>query len=79
VNILIGKEKMKWAYLFLGLFAAAFALLFAVDGPPKERPNALRICITGSVVNLGIFFAMHYAQKRSLESRSSRQRTTRGM
>jgi uncharacterized ion transporter superfamily protein YfcC len=56
---------MKWAYLFLGVFAAFFAVLFTVDGSPEDPPDALRVCITASVVNLGIFFVMHYAQKRS--------------
>ncbi len=65
---------MKWAYLFLSVFAAYFAADFIINGPPGNRPNAVRICITGSLVNLVIFLAMHFAQKHADKKKTSNAR-----
>jgi hypothetical protein len=68
---------MKWAYLFLGVFAAFFAVLFTVDPSPDDPPDALRVSITACVVNLGIFLAIHYAQRRAKKPIQTAE-TTRG-
>ena len=58
---------MKWIYLSLGVGAGLFAVFLAVDVVPKDQPDGIRICVTASIVNLGIFAAMHWAQKRQKE------------
>jgi hypothetical protein len=55
---------MKWIYFSLGLAAGLFAVFLAVDGVPKDQPDGIRVCITASIVNFGIFAAIHWAQKR---------------
>lgn len=55
---------MKWIYLLLGIAAAIFAVLTAVFEEPNERAEGLRICITAAVVNLGLFSAISWAQRR---------------
>lgn len=55
---------MRWIYLFLGVAAAIFAVLTDLFEEPAERAEGLRICITASVVNFGLFFAINWARKR---------------
>lgn len=55
---------MKWIYFSLAVAAGLFAVFLVVDGVPKDQPDGIRICVTASIVNLGIFAVMHWAQKR---------------
>lgn len=58
------RQKMKWIYLFLAVFSAIFAVITVFSTDPKDKPEYLRVFITASVVNFGIFYAMRWAQKR---------------
>lgn len=64
------ERQMKWIYFSLGVAAGLFAVFLVVDGVPKDHIDGLRICVTASIVNLGIFAAMHWSQKRQ-KSRST--------
>jgi uncharacterized membrane-anchored protein len=55
---------MKWIYLLLAIFAAIMAVVTAFFGDPKETSEGLRVCITASVVNFGLFYAIRWAQKK---------------
>lgn len=54
---------MKWIYFGLAVAAGGFAIFLAIDGVPPDQPNGIRICLTASIVNFVIFFAMHFAKK----------------
>jgi hypothetical protein len=56
---------MKWLYFFLGVFAAVAAVITAFSAEPIDKTEHLRIFITASVMNFGIFYAMRWAQKRN--------------
>jgi hypothetical protein len=54
---------MKWIYLSLAFAAAIFAALIASHEGMERRTEGIRVCLAASVVNLVIFFAMHWAKK----------------
>lgn len=54
---------MKWIYFGLAVAAGGFAVFLAIDGVPPDQPDGIRVCVTASIVNFVIFFAMHYAKK----------------
>jgi predicted outer membrane lipoprotein len=61
---------MRWLYLTLGVLAAGFAVLTALFEEPSERAEGVKVCITASVVNLGLYFAITWAKAQRKKSPS---------
>ncbi|MBE7537141.1 MAG: hypothetical protein HS122_01850 [Opitutaceae bacterium] len=55
---------MRWIYFGLAVFATIFVVLVALLAEPKDKPQMLRVCITGAAVNYVIFFVMGWAKKK---------------
>jgi hypothetical protein len=51
-------------YFGLAVFATMFAVLVAFVAEPEDKPQMLRVCITGALVNYAIFFVMSWAKKK---------------
>ena len=58
---------MKWIYFGLSGFTGLSAVVIALYAEPSEKLSLIKPCIIACIVNLGIFAAMHWAQKRQKE------------
>jgi len=64
---------MKWLYLLLAVFAGVMIPVTFFFAEPTAKGRGLRICTTAFVVNLGLFLALRWAERRSVPKDSERR------